>query len=153
MARTISIMTPCYNEEENVEELYERVRAVMLKIDRYKYEHIFIDNNSRDRTVAVLKRIASRDHNVKIIVNARNFGHIRSPMHAFLQTSGDAVIGIVADLQDPPELIPQLIAKWEEGYSMVLCIKQASEESPYMFWIRKQYYKLIQRLSSTTTFE
>src|SRR5579884_14836 len=153
MARTISIMTPCYNEEENVEELYERVRAVMLKIDRYKYEHIFIDNNSRDRTVAVLKRIASRDHNVKIIVNARNFGHIRSPYHAFLQTSGDAVIGIVADLQDPPELIEQMIAKWEEGYSMVLCLKTASRENRLMFWIRTQYYRFVQRLSEIETFE
>jgi polyisoprenyl-phosphate glycosyltransferase len=151
--KTISIHTPCYNEEQNVEELYNRVRAVMLKIGRYKYEHIFIDNSSRDRTVAILKRIASQDHNVKIIVNARNFGHIRSPYHAFLQTCGDAVIGMVADLQDPPEMIEEMIAKWEEGYSMVLCLKSASQENPLMFWIRTQYYKLVQRLSDIETFE
>ena len=78
--------------------------------------------------------------NVKVIVNARNFGHIRSPMHAFLQTRGDCAIGIVADFQDPPELIPELIAKWEEGYSMVLCVKRTSEENPLMFWIRKKFY-------------
>lgn len=151
--KTISIHTPCYNEEQNVEELYNRVRAVMLKIGRYKYEHIFIDNSSRDNTVAILKRLASCDHNVKIIVNARNFGHIRSPFHAFLQTCGDAVIGMVADLQDPPEMIEEMIAKWEEGYAMVLCLKSASQENPLMFWIRTQYYKLVQRLSEIDTFE
>ena len=151
--RTISIITACYNEEDNVEELYNRVRAEMVKLGKYRYEHIFIDNSSRDDTVAVLKRIASRDHNVKVIVNARNFGQIRSPMHAFLQTRGDAIIGIVADLQDPPELIPKMIAKWEEGYSMVLCIKRTSEENPLMFWIRKKYYALVQRLSSIETFQ
>lgn len=151
--KTISIMTPCFNEEANVEELYERVRLAMSKIGRYRYEHIFIDNSSRDNTVAVLKRIAARDHNVKIIVNARNFGHIRSPIHALLQAQGDAVIGLTADLQDPPELIPQMIQKWEEGYSMVLTVKRASEENSLMFWIRNRYYKLIQRLSSIETFE
>ncbi|MFL6465677.1 MAG: glycosyltransferase family 2 protein [Bryobacteraceae bacterium] len=151
--KTISIITPCYNEEENVEELYNRVRAEMVKIGRYRYEHIFIDNASKDRTVAILKRIASQDKNVKVIVNARNFGHIRSPFHAFLQTQGDAVIGIVADLQDPPEMIPEMIAKWEEGFSMVLCLKTASQENRVMYWIRTVYYRLVQRLSSIETFE
>ncbi len=151
--KTISIIKPCYNEEGNVEELYQRVRVEMVRLGKYPYEHIFIDNSSQDKTVAVLKVIASRDHNVKIIVNARNFGHVRSPMHAFLQTQGDAVIGIVADFQDPPELIPQLIAKWEEGYSMVLCIKRTSEENPVTFWIRKKFYQLVQRLSTIETFE
>jgi polyisoprenyl-phosphate glycosyltransferase len=151
--KTVSIITPCYNEEQNVEELYNRVRAQMVKLGKYRYEHIFIDNSSRDNTVAILKRIASRDHNVKIIVNARNFGHVRSPMHALLQAQGDAIIGIVADLQDPPEMIPEMIAKWGEGYSMVLCVKRTSEENPLMFWIRKKYYHLVQRLSSIQTFE
>ncbi len=151
--KIISIITACYNEEQNVEELYNRVRGEMVKLGKYRYEHIFIDNSSRDNTVAILKRIASRDHNVKIIVNARNFGHVRSPMHALLQAQGDAIIGIVADLQDPPEMIPEMIAKWEEGYSMVLCVKRTSEENPMMFWIRKKYYHLVQRLSSIQTFE
>lgn len=151
--KTISIITPCYNEEGNVRELYNRVRAAMIGIGRYRYEHIFIDNSSRDRTVAVLKEIASADRNIKVIVNARNFGHIRSPFHAFLQTTGDAVIGIVADLQDPPEMIPEMVEKWEEGYSMVLCLKTASQENRLMFWIRTQYYRLVQRLSSINTFE
>jgi polyisoprenyl-phosphate glycosyltransferase len=151
--KTISIITPCYNEEENVRELYNRVRAVMVSVERYRYEHIFIDNSSRDRTVAILKEIAREDQNVKVIVNARNFGHIRSPFHAFLQTCGDAVIGLVADLQDPPEMIPEMIAKWEEGYSMVLCLKTASQENKLMFWVRTQYYRLVQRLSDINTFE
>lgn len=151
--KTVSILTACYNEQDNVEELYERVRSEMVKLGAYRYEHIFIDNNSSDNTVAILKRIARQDGNVKIIVNARNFGQIRSPMHAFLQTSGDAVIGIVADFQDPPEMIPRMLAKWEEGYSMVLCIKRSSEEDGLMFWVRKKYYELVERLSSIRTFQ
>ncbi len=151
--KTISILTPCYNEEENVEELYARVRAQMLKLGKYRYEHIFIDNSSKDKTVAVLKKIAARDHNVKIIVNTRNFGQVRSPMHAFLHTNGDCVIGIVADLQDPPELISEMVARWEEGYFMVLCIKRTSEENPFMFWLRKKFYQTVERLSEVDTFE
>jgi glycosyltransferase involved in cell wall biosynthesis len=151
--KTISILTPCYNEEANVEEVYRRVRSQLIDLHRYRYEHIFIDNASSDQTVTVLKRLASLDRNVKVISNARNFGHIRSPMHAFLQARGDAVIGIVADLQDPPELIPGMLAKWEEGYLMVLCIKRTSEEHRLMFWIRKKYYSWIERLSSIQTFQ
>ena len=152
-SKVISIITPCYNEEENVEELYKRVRNVMAAVGRYRYEHIFIDNASQDRTVEILKGIAAQDTNVKVIANARNFGHIRSPIHAVFQTVGDAVIGIVADLQDPPEMIPEMIAKWEEGYSMVLCLKNVSEENKLMFWIRTKYYQLVNRLSSIQTFE
>src|SRR5258707_1584004 len=148
MKKTISILTPCFNEEDNVREVYERVRGVMSSLGSYDYEHLFIDNASTDNTFAILKLIASFDKNVKIIVNARNFGHIRSPMHALYQASGDAVIGIVADLQDPPELIPQLVQEWENGYFMVLTIKATSEENPLMFWVRKKYYRLVNRLSA-----
>jgi len=112
--KSISIVTPCYNEEANVEELYERVRAVVAALGRYRYEHIFIDNHSSDRTVEIIRRIAAADRNVKVIVNARNFGHIRSPIHALYQATGDAVIGIVADLQDPPEMIADLVREWEK---------------------------------------
>jgi len=152
-ARFISVITPCYNEEANVEELYLRVRAAMTRVGRYAYEHIFIDNHSRDNTVAVLKAIASRDSNVRIIVNARNFGQVRSPMHAFLETRGAAVIGLAADLQDPPEMIEEMIARWEEGYAMVLCIKETSQENRLVFQARTLYYRLVQRLSSLQTFE
>jgi glycosyltransferase involved in cell wall biosynthesis len=151
--KTITVLTGCYNEEENVEVLYDRVRRAMLQVGRYSYEHLFIDNSSTDNTVAVLKRIAARDHNVRIIVNARNFGQIRSPMHALLEARGDAVISIVADLQDPPEMIPEIIARWEEGHSMVLCIKKASRENPLMFWARTKFYQAVQKLSSIRTFE
>ena len=151
--KTISIVTPCYNEESNVEEVYRRVRAAMAGLGRYRYEHIFIDNHSADRTVEILKRIAASDSNVKVIVNARNFGHIRSPLHALYQATGDAVIGIVSDLQDPPEMIADLVREWEKGYPMALCIKRSSGENPVMFRIRKIYYRLISRLSEIETFE
>ena len=146
-------MTACYNEEANVELLYGRVRGVMAGLPLYAYEHIFIDNSSSDATVAILKRIAAADPGVRIIVNARNFGHIRSPIHGLLQATGSAVISLVADLQDPPELIPALIAEWERGSSMVLCIKRSSEEASLMFWLRKQYYRVAERLSTIQTFQ
>ncbi len=151
--KSISVVTACFNEEDNVEELHRRVRAQFRALGRYRYEHIFIDNASTDRTVAVLKRLAAADRAVKIIVNARNFGHIRSPMHALTQARGDAVIGLVADLQDPPEMIPDLIAAWEQGFAMVLCIKRSSAENRLMFQLRKRYYRLVNRLASLETFE
>jgi glycosyltransferase involved in cell wall biosynthesis len=145
-------MTPCFNEADNVRDVYERVRSAMLKVGTYPYEHIFIDNASTDGTSTILEQIARSDRNVKVILNARNFGPVRSSMHALMEARGDAVIGIVADLQDPPELIPQLIEKWEEGYAMVLCVKTASQENPVMFALRKLYYRSIEKLSSTKTF-
>ena len=151
--KTLSVVTACYNEVENVEEVYRRVRAAIASVGRYRYEHIFIDNASTDGTVAVLKRLAAADPNVKILVNARNVGHLRSPMYAFHRAKGDAVISIVADLQDPPEMIPDLIREWENGAFMVLGVKRTSEENPLMFWIRKRYYRLVNRLSSIETFE
>jgi glycosyltransferase involved in cell wall biosynthesis len=146
-------MTPCYNEEDNVLNLYNQVREVMVGIGKYEYEHVFIDNSSQDNTVAILKMIAAGDKNVKIIVNARNFGHIRSPIHGLFQCRGDAVIGIVADLQDPPPMIVDLIREWEKGAYCVLGIKRTSEENSLMFWLRKQYYKLAERLSSIETIQ
>jgi len=145
--RLISIVTPCYNEEENVRELYERVKKVMSSLAEYGYEHIFIDNASTDRSVDILRQIAEHDRNVKVIINARNFGHIRSPYHALLQTKGDAVISIVADLQDPPEMIMDFIKKWEDGYRIVVGVKEESEESHLFFAIRKLYYNIIGKLS------
>jgi len=148
MARKlISIVTPCYNEQENIKELYGRVRSVMSSIPSYDYEHVFIDNASTDRTVEILKDIAAGDKQVKIIVNSRNFGHIRSPQYALRQTKGDAVIHIVADLQDPPELILDFIRKWEDGFKIVIGVKEKSEESPIFFAIRKLYYNISGKLS------
>ncbi len=147
--RLVTVLTPCFNEEANVEALYERVRAVFATLGGYRCEHLFIDNASTDRTVEILREIAARDRNVKVIVNTRNFGHIRSPYHGLLLCRGDAVIGLAADLQDPPELIPEFLAKWEQGYTVVLGVKTASEESALMSAIRRRYYALIDWLSET----
>ena len=143
----ISIISPCYNEEENVEEVYRQVKEIFARLPGYEYEHIFIDNASKDRTVAILKGIAKNDRNVKVIVNSRNFGHIRSPFYALLQSRGDAVVLLVSDLQDPPEMILDLIKKWEEGFKVVLGIKTQSKETAAMFLVRKMYYGFIGRLS------
>ena len=150
MTKKISIVTPCYNEEFNVEPLYEKVKIEMAKLSNYTYEHIFIDNYSTDNTLVKLKSIASVDKNVKIIVNARNFGHIKSPYYGMLQADGDVVISLVSDLQDPPELIPDFIKKWEEGYKIVVGVKAKSEENIIMFSIRKLFYKIIDRISDTS---
>jgi glycosyltransferase involved in cell wall biosynthesis len=143
----ISMFTPCFNEEENVRELYEQVEQVFAGLPNYDYEHIFIDNASTDRTVAILKEIAAQDKRVKIIVNARNFGQVRSPYHALLQATGQAVIGIVADLQDPPEMIPKFLQKWEEGCKIVVAIKEGSDEAKPMWLLRRLYYKIIGNLA------
>lgn len=146
--KKISIVTGCYNEEENVETLYQEVKKVFQNdLKNYEYEHIFIDNASKDKTVSILKRLAGVDKNVKIIVNSRNFGHIRSPYYGLLQASGDAVISMVADLQDPPNLIPQLIRKWEEGFKIAVGVKEKSDESSFFFLIRKFYYKIATKLA------
>src|SRR5258708_32894900 len=113
--KPIRVVSACSNDEANVEPLYQRVAAALATMPEYDYEHIFIDNASTDATVSVLKRLAAVDPRVKIIVNARNFGHIRSPIHALFQASGDAIISIVSDLQDPPEMIPELIRQWQQG--------------------------------------
>jgi polyisoprenyl-phosphate glycosyltransferase len=151
--KLISVVTPCYNEEGNVRELYERVRAVMAGFPAYGYEHIFIDNSSTDSTVAILKELARLDRNVKVIVNSRNFGHLRSHVHAIYQTSGDAVILLFADLQDPPELLRDMLLQWECGTLIVLAIKNTSDESGLMFSIRTGYYRLVAKLADIQVFE
>jgi polyisoprenyl-phosphate glycosyltransferase len=143
----LSIVTPCYNEEENVREVYRQVREAIGELPGYEYEHIFIDNASKDRTAALLRQLALEDRNVKVILNARNFGHIRSPYYALLQSSGDAAILVAGDLQDPPGLIREFVRKWEEGFKVVLGIKSTSGESALMFTIRKAYYDFINRVS------
>lgn len=146
--KLISIVTPCYNEELNVEEVYSQVKDLFkTKLKNYKYEHIFIDNASTDATVSILKKLAAKDKNLKIIINSRNFGHIRSPYYGLLQANGDAVISLVSDLQDPVELILDFVREWESGYKIVVGVKNQSHESPLFFFIRKMYYNLISRLS------
>jgi glycosyltransferase involved in cell wall biosynthesis len=146
-SKLISVVAPCYNEEANVEVHYHQVKEVFKKLANYDYEHIFIDNASTDGTVRILKEIAQKDQRVKIIVNARNFGWIRSPFYGMLQANGDAVILIASDLQDPPPVIAEFLKKWEEGYKIVLGIKAKSKEPFWMHAIRKLYYKIYQMCS------
>ena len=150
--KLISIITPCFNEEENVHELYERIAQVMNQLN-YDYEHILIDNASTDRTVEILKEISAKDEHVKVIVNTRNFGQIRSPYHALLQTSGAAVVCMAADLQDPPERIPDFIKKWEEGYKVVVGVKTRSEETWGFYFLRTVYYRVARKLSDVPLIE
>ncbi len=151
--KLVSVVTPCYNEEANVEELHARVRRVMEGFPQFRYEHLFIDNASKDATVMKLKRIASQDRNVKIIVNCRNFGPVRSPMHGLYQAAGDAIIMLFADLQDPPELLNDLLTEWENGTPVVLAIKRTSEESSLMFGIRTAYYRAVEKLTDFEVYE
>ena len=145
--KTITIFTGCYNEAENIGELFDRVRAAMTQLPQYHYEILVIDNASTDGTRDLLRRLASEDRRIKVILNIRNFGHIRSGYHGLLQARGDAVIAMASDLQDPPEMIPQFVAKWEQGYKLALAVKNESEETAFFFFIRKAYYELISRLS------
>ncbi|HEY0760285.1 MAG TPA: glycosyltransferase family 2 protein [Acidisarcina sp.] len=151
--KLISVVSPCYNEEENVEILTDRVRALFAEVPQYRYEHILIDNNSTDRTVEVLRGIAERDPHVKVIVNARNFGHIRSPHHALLEAEGDAVIVLLSDLQDPPEMILDFLREWEAGYPIVVAIKNTSDENGLMYRVRSLYYKTVARLTEVKVLE
>ncbi len=151
--KLISIVSPCFNEEGNIEELYERTRSVMASLPEYRYEHIFIDNCSTDNTVAVLRKLAKADRRVKVIVNSRNFGHLRSPIHAIYQAGGDAIVSLLSDLQDPPELIRDMILAWQAGTPIVLGIKNSSDENKLMFGLRTFYYRLVTRLTDVEVFQ
>jgi len=145
----ISVVSPTFNEEGNVRELFSRVTEV-LKGQNVDYEFIVIDNASTDKTVEILKELAAKDERLKIIVNETNFGHIRSPYHALLQTSGDAVIFLASDLQDPPELIPEYLAEWRKGAKVVFGVKSSSDESWVMRNVRTSYYKMISKVSAAS---
>jgi glycosyltransferase involved in cell wall biosynthesis len=146
--KTISILTPCYNEEPGIEHCYERIREIFAtRLPEYDYEHVFIDNCSVDRTVEILKRIAAADRRVKIIVNSRNFGAARSSFHGLLETRGHAVVPILADLQTPPEILPELVAKWEQGCPMVVAVRTGADEGWFIRQCRKMFYRLMSRFS------
>lgn len=151
--KTITIMTPCYNEELNVREVHRRLMAVAASLPQYRFEHLFIDNASTDNTVGVLREMAAEDPTVKVIVNARNVGPDRSGMHALLQAQGDAIGVLVADLQDPPELFVDMIRAWENGAPIVAAIKKTSDENSLMFRIRTAYYRLVARLTNVRILE
>ena len=146
--KKISFVSSCYNEEENIDELYNRVKAQWDKyIDKYEFEYILLDNGSTDNTEAKLRELASKDSRVKVILNSRNFGQNNSPLFGLMNASGDAAIAIASDLQDPPELVPQLIEKWEEGNQVVFLQKKSSQENSLFFNVRKFYYKLLHKIT------
>ena len=146
MKKKISIVTPTYNEETNVEKLCLLIAKEMKKIN-YEYEHIVIDNCSTDSTVSILKKLAISDKNLKIIINSRNFGHIKSPVHGILQANGDAVILMSSDLQDPISLIPVYVEEWEKGNKVVMAQKASSDEDIKINFIRRSFYKIIKYIS------
>ena len=144
----LSIVTPCFNEEAGIVACYDAVRSTMeAGLPEFEYEHIFIDNCSQDRTVDLLREIAARDKRVKVIVNARNFGPARSPFHALLQIRGDAVVPILADLQTPPSLIPEMVRLWREGAKVVIAVKRAGKEPLLLGAARSLFYGLMKKFS------
>jgi polyisoprenyl-phosphate glycosyltransferase len=153
MTKLITIITPCYNEVLNVREIHRRVMAMAAQLPAYRFEHLFVDNASKDGTVDELRKMAAEDPAVKVILNARNFGADRSGMNALLQAHGDAVGSIAADLQDPPELFIEMIHQWEQGFPVVAAIKNSSDESGLMYRIRTAYYRLVARLANVEVLE
>lgn len=147
MNQLISIVSPCFNEADNVDELYRRICKALLPLSSYQFEIIFIDNASSDNTVDLLKEIALKDKRVKVIVNLRNFGHIRSPYWGIMQSSGVATISMVSDLQDPPEMIPEFIAQWEKGWKVVMAVKPESATNSLVHFLRKTYYRYLDQIS------
>ena len=146
----ISITSSCFNEEENIGELYRRVVMVMETLPEYDFEYVLIDNASTDRTVEILREIASKDPRVKIIINTRNFGHIRSPYWGIINTKGAATIYLASDLQDPPELIVEFIEQWQKGYKIVLAVKPVTSANPVMHYLRRSYYRLLDKISEVS---
>ena len=146
MKKKISIVTPTLNEEKNIELLCEKIKTELKRLN-YDYEHIVIDNNSSDNTVNILKKICLTDKNLKIIVNNRNYGHLKSPFHGLMQASGDAVIIMASDFQDPIDLIPKLLQLWEKGHKVILNQKINSDENFLIYNLRKYYYKLLSKAS------
>jgi glycosyltransferase involved in cell wall biosynthesis len=151
--KLITIMTPCFNEVHNVRDVHRRVQAVAAELPEYRFEHLFVDNASKDGTIDVLRQMAAEDPSVKVILNARNFGPDRSGMNGFLQAAGDAVGCIASDLQDPPELFVEMIREWEKGFPIVAAIKNSSDENGLMYRVRTAYYRLVSRLTNVEVLE
>lgn len=152
--KKVSIMVPCYNEEENVVPMSEAIENLFEhELTQYDYELLFIDNCSEDRTRDLLREICKKNKHVKAILNAKNFGQFNSPFYGILQTTGDCTISMVCDFQDPIELIPQYLKEWENGYKIVIGIKSSSKESKVMYRLRSIYYKMIKKFSDVEQIE
>ncbi|MCR5543152.1 MAG: glycosyltransferase family 2 protein [Eubacterium sp.] len=154
MKKKVSVLIPCYNEEENVIPMSQAITELFEnELTKYDYELIFIDNDSTDNTRPLLREICKRNKRVKAIFNAKNFGQFNSPYHGILQATGDCVISMVCDFQDPIELIPQYLDAWEEGYKIVIGIKTASKENKLVYALRSLYYKFVKRFSDVDQIE
>ena len=152
--KTISIVVPCYNEEENVQAMADALRETFKKdLPAYRYEILFIDNDSKDRTREIIRKLCAEDKGIKGIFNAKNFGQFNSPYYAMLQTTGDATVLMAADFQDPVEMIPKYVHEWEKGYKIVIGIKTSSKENKFMYWLRTCYYKTIKKMSDVEQIE
>ena len=152
--KKISILVPCYNEEKNVVPLSEAIIAQFEEfLPNYRYEIVFIDNDSKDATREKLTELCALNKNIKAIFNAKNFGQFNSPYHGICQTDGDCTILMAADFQDPVEMIPKFVAEWEAGYKIVSAIKTKSKENPLVRFLRTCYYKAIKRMSDIEQIE
>lgn len=152
--KTISIMVPCYNEEENVVPLSKAIiETIETQLPAYDYELLFIDNCSKDNTQALIRELCRQNPKIKAIFNAKNFGQFNSPYHGMCQTTGDCTITMCADFQDPVEMIPKFVEKWEEGYKIVCGIKTSSKENRLMYFLRSCYYRTIKKMSAVEQIE
>ena len=152
--KKISVMIPCYNEEENVEPISKAIIDVFkTQLSNYDYDILFIDNDSQDKTREILRRMCEEDKHIKAIFNAKNFGQFNSPYYGMLQTTGDCTISMVCDFQDPVEMIPKYVAEWEKGYKIVIGIKTSSKENKLLYWFRSMYYKFIKKFSEVDQIE
>ncbi len=151
--KKISIMVPCYNEEENVVPMSEALVAQMEQLPQYDYEILFIDNCSQDNTRPLLRQICEKNPKIRAIFNSKNFGQFNSPYYGITQTTGDCTLCVCCDFQDPIEMIPKLLAEWEEGYKIVIGVKTSSKESKFMYFLRSIYYKMIRKLSKVEQIE
>ena len=153
MKKKVSVMIPCYNEEENIEAITAAVRDQMEQLPQYDWEIVCIDNCSTDNTRPLLREICAKDKRIKAIFNVKNFGQFNSPVYGMMQTTGDCTISICADFQDPVEMIPEFLKYWEERYQIVHGVKTSSKESRIMYALRSVYYKLIRKYSSVDQIE
>ena len=151
--KKVSIMVPCYNEEENVVPMSKALVAQMEALPRYDYEILFIDNCSQDSTRALLRGICKENKKIKAIFNSKNFGQFNSPYHGLCQTTGDCTISVCCDFQDPVEMIPKFLAEWENGHDIVIGIKTSSKENKLMYLLRSIYYRMIRKMSKVEQIE
>ena len=142
----ITVLTPTFNEKDNIKDLYLQIKDIFTEIN-YQYEHLVIDNASNDGTIPILKEIASKDKNFKVIINNKNYGHIRSPFYGLQQCNSDAVILMASDFQDPVDLIPRYIKEWEKGNKIILGEKITSNENKLKSFFRKLFYKFLNKIS------